>query len=131
MNYLIDTHTFLWFVNDHRALSTIAKATIEDEQNLIYLSSASIWEMAIKSSLQKLAVPTSLQSFIEMNMAENDIAILNITAEHAEAVATLLFPKSRHRDPLDRMIVAQSLIEDLTIITRDSAFNSYPIQLLW
>lgn len=131
MSFLLDTHTFLWFVNDHSSLSAAAKDCIEDEQSLIYLSAASIWEMAIKASLQKLAVPASLQDFIETHIAKNDIGILQITAEHAETVAQLPFPESGHRDPFDRMIIAQSICHDLAIITRDAAFDQYAIKGLW
>ena len=131
MSYLLDTHAFLWFVNDHHTLSATAKDIIEDQQSLIYLSTASIWEMAIKLSLKKLAVPGSLQDFVELHAAKNELAILNITAEHAETVASLAFQNSGHRDPFDRMIIAQSICEDLTIITRDPAFEDYQIQGVW
>ena len=131
MSFLLDTHAFLWFVNNHRSLSATAKEIIEDQQSLVFLSSASIWEMAIKSSLQKLAVPVSLQEFIEMHIARNDFGILQITAEHAEKVAKLPFPKSEHRDPFDRMIIAQSICHDFTVITRDAALDQYPIQRVW
>ncbi|MDE2857713.1 MAG: type II toxin-antitoxin system VapC family toxin [Chloroflexota bacterium] len=131
MNFLLDTHAFLWFVNDHFSLSVTAKGIIEDQQSLVYLSAASIWEMAIKSSLEKLAVPVSLQQFVETHISENEFSVLQITAEHAEEVAKLPFPKSGHRDPFDRMIIAQAICHDLTIITRDAAFSDYPIRRLW
>ena len=131
MSFLLDTHAFLWFVNDHSSLSPTAKSVIEDQQNLVYLSAASVWEMAIKSSLRKLDVPAPLQQFVESHMARNDFGILQITAEHAEAVAKLPFPESGHRDPFDRMIIAQAMCHDLTIISRDFALNDYPIQHIW
>ena len=131
MNCLLDTHAFLWFVNDHFSLSVTAKDTIEDQQSLVYLSAASIWEMAIKSSLGKLAVPVSLQQFVETHIAKNEFGVLQITAEHAEKVARLPFPESGHRDPFDRMIIAQAICHDLTIITRDVAFRAYPVRRLW
>ena len=131
MSFLLDTHAFLWFVNDHSSLSPTAKSTIEDQQSIVYLSAASIWEMAIKSSLRKLAVPASLQQFVESHMARNDFGILQITAEHAETVAKLPFPKSGHRDPFDRMIIAQAICHDLTINSRDAAFSDYTIQRTW
>ena len=131
MRFLLDTHAFLWFVNDHSSLSPTAKGIIEDQQSVVYLSAASIWEMAIKSSLRKLAVPAPLQQFVASHMARNDIGILQITPEHAETVAKLPFPESGHRDPFDRMIIAQAIYHDLTIITRDAAFSAYPIQRTW
>ena len=131
MSFLLDTHAFLWFVNDHRSLSRIAKNIIEDQQSLVFVSAVSIWEMAIKSSLRKLAVPAPLQQFVETHTARNDFGILQITAEHAETVAKLPFPESGHRDPFDRMIIAQAICHDLTIITRDAAFSDYSIQRIW
>ena len=131
MSFLLDTHAFLWFVNDHSSLSATAKDIIEDQQSLVYLSTASIWEMAIKSSLQKLAIPVSVQEFIELQTTRNDFGILPISAEQAEIVAKLPFPKSGHRDPFDRMLIAQSICHNFTIITRDAAFDHYPIQRLW
>ena len=131
MSFLLDTYAFLWFVNDHSALSPKAKGIIEDQQSLVYLTTANIWEMAIKSSLRKLAVPVSLQQFIETHVAKNEFGILHITAEHAEMVARLPFPKSGHRDPFDRMIIAQAICHDLTVISRDAALSDYPIQRVW
>ena len=128
MSFLLDRRAFLWFVNDHSSLSPTAKSIIEDQQSIVCLSSASIWEMAIKSSLRKLALPESLQQFVETQMSRNDFGSLHITAEHAEIVAKLPFPKSGHRDPFDRMIIAQAICHDLTIISRDAAFGGYPVQ---
>ena len=108
MSFLLDTHAFLWFVNDHASLSPTAKGIIEDQQKLVYLSAANIWEMAIKTSLQKLALPAPFQQFVETHINKNDFGILQITAAHAETVAKLPFPKSGHRDPFDRMLIAQA-----------------------
>ncbi len=131
MSFLLDTHAFLWFVNDHNSLSARAKDIIEDQQSIIYLSAASVWEMAIKSSLQKLALPAPLKQFVETHMSRNEIGMLQISAEHAVAVARLPFPKTGHRDPFDRMIVAQAICHDLTIVSRDAALSDYPIQVIW
>ena len=87
--------------------------------------------MAIKSSLRKLALPAPLQQFVETHMARNDFGMLHITAEHAETVARLPFPKSGHRDPFDRMIIAQAICHDLTIISLDAALSDYPIKRIW
>ena len=131
MSFLLDTHAFLWFVNGHSSLSQRAKGIIEDQQSLVYLSAANIWEMAIKSSLRKLALPARLQQFVETQMTSNDFGMLQITAEHAETVARLPFPNSGHRDPFDRMIIAQAICHDLTIISRDAAISDYPVRRVW
>jgi len=131
MSFLLDTHAFLWFVNDHSSLSSKAKNIIEAQQSIVNLSAASIWEMAIKASLRKLALPAPLQQFVESHVESNAFGIVKITAEHAEAVANLGFPESGHRDPFDRMIIAQAICHDLAIISRDAALSDYPIQRVW
>ena len=79
MSFLLDTHAFLWFVNDHSSLSRTAKDIIDDQHSLVYLSAANIWETALKSSLRKPALPASLQQFIETHTPRNDFGILQIS----------------------------------------------------
>ena len=100
MNCLLDTHAFLWFVGDHFSLSASAKDIIEDEHSLVWLSAASIWEMAIKSSLGKLAVPVSLQQFVETHVAGNDFGVLPITAEPRGAGGEASLPGHRPPGPV-------------------------------
>jgi len=128
MNYLLDTHTFLWFINDDESLSSTAKALIEDPENTIYLSVASIWEMAIKVSLDKLEMPSPFTDFIDEQLDENTIILLNIKIAHTGIVATLPF---HHRDPFDRLIIAQSKVEDIPVIGKDAIFDNYGIKRLW
>jgi PIN domain nuclease of toxin-antitoxin system len=128
MNYLLDTHTFLWFINDDTSLSSTAKALIEVPENTIYLSVASIWEMAIKVSLDKLEMPSPFPDFIDEQLDENTIVLLNIRTVHTGIVATLPF---HHRDPFDRLIIAQSKVEDIPIIGKDAIFDDYGIKRLW
>jgi PIN domain nuclease of toxin-antitoxin system len=128
MNYLLDTHTFLWFIGDDSSLSVDAKSFIESAENLTYLSIASIWEMAIKVSLNKLAISSPFINFISTQCVENGVEILDIKFEHIGLVATLPF---HHRDPFDRLIIAQSLHEQLPIISMDNAFDSYGVERIW
>ena len=128
MNYLLDTHTFLWFINDDTSLSSTAKALIEDPENTIYLSVASIWEMAIKVSLDKLEMPSPFTDFIDEQLGENTIILLNIKTAHTGIIATLPF---HHRDPFDRLIIAQSKVEDIPVIGKDAIFDDYGIKRLW
>lgn len=128
MNYLLDTHTFLWFINDDPALSATAKAIIEDPENAIYLSVASVWEMAIKLSLGKLEMPSPFTEFIDDQLRENTIALLDIKTSHAGIVTTLSF---HHRDPFDRLIIAQSKSEEIPVIGRDTIFDAYGIKRHW
>jgi PIN domain nuclease of toxin-antitoxin system len=128
MNYLLDTHTFLWFINADPSLSTTAQAAIETGTNDIFLSIASLWEMAIKVSLGKLIVPLPFAEFMQEQMHKNGIMLLQIQMAHIELVTRLPF---HHRDPFDRLIITQSLVNQIPIIGKDDIFDAYGIQRLW
>jgi PIN domain nuclease of toxin-antitoxin system len=127
MNLLLDTHTFLWFVNDDPRLSDRLKDLIENENNVSYLSIASLWEMSIKYNLGKLTLAPSYEEFVEREVISSSITLLNIELEYLKINATLPF---HHRDPFDRIIIAQSMAENIPIITVDSVFNKYSIILI-
>ncbi len=127
MNVLIDTHTFLWFVNDDPQLTTTAAALLESD-NVVQLSIASLWEIAIKVSLGKLALPAPFETFIPEQLARNDIMVLPIRIVDCHQVIALPL---HHRDPFDRMIIAQALVEGMPVIGRDTAFDAYGINRLW
>ena len=128
MNYLLDTHTFLWFINDDASLSSTAKSLIEYPENTIYLSVASVWEMAIKVSLGKLEMPSPFTEFMDEQMHLNTIVLLNVKTTHIGIVATLPL---HHRDPFDRLIIAQSQSEVIPIIGKDRVFKNYEIICYW
>jgi PIN domain nuclease of toxin-antitoxin system len=128
MNYMLDTHTFLWFINDDSSLSSTAKTLIENRENAIYLSIASIWEMAIKVSLGRLETPSPFTDFIDEQLSKKTIVLLDIRTAHTGIVATLPF---YHHDPFDRLIIAQSQGEDFPIIGRDMVFDEYGIERHW
>jgi PIN domain nuclease of toxin-antitoxin system len=128
MIYLLDTHTFLWFINDHPALSLTAKALIEALENTIYLGIASLWEIAIKVSLGRLEVPSPFTEFMVEQLRENNITLLEVKVAHTGVVATLPF---YHRDPFDRLIIAQSLNEKWPIIGKDEIFDAYGVRRHW
>ncbi|MEK7442632.1 MAG: type II toxin-antitoxin system VapC family toxin [Chloroflexota bacterium] len=127
MRALLDTHSFLWFIAGDEKLSEHAKLLIEDEETELLMSIASVWEMAIKTSLGKL---TLAQPFDELptHIEQNKIKILPIKVEHTILVAKLPF---HHRDPFDRLIIAQALVEHLPIIGIDAMFDAYGIKRLW
>ena len=127
MQFLLDTHTFLWFINDSHQLSRNAKAIMESEVDLI-LSLASLWENAIKFSLGKLNLPDSYENFIPEQIAFNDIDILPIKIQHLTILSRLPF---HHRDPFDRLLIAQAIAEKISIISADSIFDHYEIHRLW
>lgn len=128
MRLLLDTHAFLWFISNDPSLSSSAKASLEDENNDVFLSLASVWEMAIKVSLGKLSLPTPFEEFITEQLRINAIDRLPITVVHASAVVGLPF---HHRDPFDRLLVVQAQTEGLTLVSRDTALDAYGIGRLW
>jgi PIN domain nuclease of toxin-antitoxin system len=128
VSYLIDTHTFLWFILDDPQLSDVARIAIEENDATVFLSIASVWEIAIKHSLGKLPLPEPFSAFIPVQLQQNAITLLGISVEHTARVAILAL---HHRDPFDRLLIAQSLVEKIPIISADSAFDAYGIQRIW
>ena len=128
MRALLDTHAFLWFVAGDSHLSPSARTLIENAQHQPLLSLASLWEMAIKLSLGKLSLGQPFGTLIPEQMAQNGIELLQIEIAHVVMVATLPF---HHRDPFDRLLIAQALVEQIPIISGDAAFDLYPITRLW
>lgn len=128
MNILLDTHAFLWFVDDNPRLSEPARVLIESEDSQPFISMASLWEIAIKISLGKLQLKQPYETFIPQQLALNGIGILNLSLEHTAAIASLPF---HHRDPFDRLIVVQAKIEIMTLVSADPAFDAYEIQREW
>jgi PIN domain nuclease of toxin-antitoxin system len=128
MNLLLDTHAFLWFIVNDNRLSARALALVASPANRRFLSIASVWEMAIKLSLGKLTVAQPLAQFLSQQLPRNRIELLEITLEHAVAVATLPF---HHRDPFDRLLAAQCQAGNLPIVSHDSIFDAYSVQRLW
>jgi PIN domain nuclease of toxin-antitoxin system len=128
MNLLLDTHTFLWFIADSDRLSQKARALIEDESNRIYLSAASLWEIAIKVSLGKLNLSEPFETFIPEQLDVNSVELLGISVSHASRVASLPF---HHRDPFDRLLAAQALTEDIPILSGDEVLDAYGVTRVW
>ncbi|MGB3207673.1 MAG: type II toxin-antitoxin system VapC family toxin [Crinalium sp.] len=127
MKLLIDTHIFLWFINDDPRLSDHLKDLIEDQSNTIYLSLASLWEMSIKYNLGKLKFETSYEEFVEVEITQSCLKLLNIEVKHFNTNANLPW---HHRDPFDRIIIAQSLAENIPIISLDSVFSKYSVTII-
>lgn len=127
MNLLLDTHTYIWFSENSEQLSSSAKELIENRENRIFLSAASLWEIAIKVSLNKLMIDKSIGDIMR-DFRRSGIYLLAIDLAHIERVALLPF---HHRDPFDRIIAAQALCEDMPLIGKDSALDAYGLQRLW
>lgn len=128
MRLLLDTHAFLWFVLDSPQLSSTARDLIADPNNDIEVSPATYWEIAIKISIGKYALPEPFAEFMDRELATNQFRILPITPKHAAVLTTLPF---HHRDPFDRLLVAQAMVEQLSLVSNDVVLDAYPIQRLW
>lgn len=128
MKLLLDTHVFLWWVSDAPELSETVRAAISDPANACYLSLASCWEMAIKSSIGKLKLKKPVERFVSEQMQQNGFLLLNIELRHVAKVEALPF---HHRDPFDRLLITQAKNERMTLVTADSALSTYGIRCLW
>ena len=127
MNLLLDTHTAIWFITEDKTLPANVKALIEDATNTCFVSVASLWEMGIKYSLGKLDLKTDLKRIFEL-IDQSGLTILPITTNHILINTTLEF---HHRDPFDRLIIAQAKSEGLTVASKDGVFKDYNIDLIW
>ncbi|MFA6034921.1 MAG: type II toxin-antitoxin system VapC family toxin [Myxococcota bacterium] len=127
MKVLLDTHAFLWFITGDERLSKKARRLMEDGETGLLLSAASVWEMAIKTSLGKLSVPLPFDEFIRQKTLEGFV-ILPVEWHHAARVAGMPF---HHRDPFDRLLAAQALTERLSLVTADKAFKKYGVKTVW
>lgn len=125
---LLDTHAFLWWVADAPELSEPARAVIAEGANTCFLSLASCWEMAIKCSLGKLDLSQPIERFIPEHMLANGFDLLPIEFRHTARVEALPL---YHRDPFDRLLVAQAQIEKLAIVSRDTVFSAYGVRRIW
>jgi len=128
MRFLLDTHTFLWWVSDDPQLSKNALRLIASPDNDIFLSSVSGWEIAINVQLGKMKVPAPFEQFVAEQIFHNDIATLPIKMSHALHVQSLPL---HHRDPFDRMLIVQSQLEKMPIISVDSVFEYYDVEVVW
>ncbi len=128
MNLLLDTQAFLWIVSGDKRLSRKAKKLYLDKSNEVYLSAASIWEMAIKISLGRLTLEEPLENFIATHAVGNSIKILEIRPKHLYKIEDLPF---HHRDPFGRVIIAQCMLENCFVVGSDKAFDSYPVSRVW
>ena len=128
MRVLLDTHAFLWWIEDASSLSKKARAAISDPDNECLLSLVSCWEMAIKLSLGKLRLPGAIERFIPEHLAANAFHQLAITFRHVAKVATLPF---HHRDPFDRLLAAQAIEERCAIVSADPVFRKYGVTRIW
>lgn len=128
MRVMLDTHAFLWFIMGSGSLSTNARSLIENPVNDRLLSVVSLWEIAIKTSLGKLTLSTPFSELIPAQLKLSGIDVLNIKLDHLSTLTSLPF---HYRDPFDRLLSAQALVEELSLISIDAAFDTYGVTRLW
>jgi len=127
MKYLLDTHIFLWFITDNEKLNQSVKYLLEGEHEL-FLSAASLWEIALKQSLEQLIISAPYEGFINYHLKVNHINILDIKTAHLTQIIDLPF---HHQNPFDRLLIAQAMVEKIPIISSNDAFNSYPVKRIY
>ena len=127
MKLLLDTHIFIWWADQPEKLSPAALSALEDEANELLLSVASVWEMQIKIQLGKLKLNLPLKEIVKNQQETNDLTVSPVALTHVLALDALPF---HHKDPFDRLLIAQSIAEGLTIVTVDSQFSAYSVKLL-
>lgn len=128
MTLLLDTQALLWFLLDDPRLSVMARESIIAKDRLIFVSPASLWEIAIKISLGKYALPAPFTAFWDNQLRINEFTLLPVSVSHAARIANLPF---HHRDPFDRLIIAQSLAEGIPVVSSDNAFDFYGVERIW
>ena len=128
MRFLLDTHAFLWAVLDDPRLSDKARGLMLNADNELLVSPASYWEIAIKISVGKYTLDDDFETFMERQTAYSEFTLLPISLKHAAVVATLPF---HHRDPFDRLLIAQAISEGIPIISTDHALDLYSVKRIW
>jgi PIN domain nuclease of toxin-antitoxin system len=128
MRMLLDTHALLWFLLDDPRLSSTAKAAIADPANDIEVSPASYWEIAIKIRIGKYKLPQPYEAFFEAQLLDNDFRVLHIEPKHTGRLVDMPF---HHRDPFDRLLLAQALVENIELISGDATFDPYGVRRMW
>jgi PIN domain nuclease of toxin-antitoxin system len=128
MKVLLDTHAFLWLITGDERLSETAQKTFLDPANRLFFSAASLWEICIKKSLGKLSLKSGWFETIQGELKVNAIQWLPVEMPHCAELTKLPF---HHRDPFDRMLIAQAMVEDLLLLSRDGRLSAYEIKRIW
>jgi PIN domain nuclease of toxin-antitoxin system len=127
MRFLIDTHILIWYLDGNKRLPDKIRGEINNDNNIVIISVASLWELAIKLSLKKIDTNITLP-YIEAHILERKFTMLGISFKHLNALSAL---PHHHGDPFDRLLIAQAITEDLTIILADKEFQAYPVRVKW
>ena len=130
MKLLLDTHTALWWMNEHEKLSNKAKELLADDANSLYVSTVSVWEVAVKTRIQKLYEFNGGSKAFLAKVEQMPITLLSITPQYAALVEALPIQKN-HRDPFDHLLVATAIAENMTILTIDKNIKEYGVPTVW
>jgi PIN domain nuclease of toxin-antitoxin system len=128
MKLLLDTHALIWFISGDKRLGKQAKEAFLNQNNMLFFSKVSLWEITIKISLGKLVLAERWLTLIEKEMTSNGIQWLEIEIDHLKILADLPF---HHRDPFDRLLISQAISESMSIVSIDSQFSEYPLDIIW
>ena len=128
MRHLLDTHTLIWFLEDDNKLSAFVQSLLDDGANELLVSIASIWEIAVKVSINKLSLSSPFEDVFPYQLIYNSIDILEIDINHLKIVSNLPL---HHRDPFDKLLIAQCMSEGIPIVSTDSLFDQYGIKRIW
>ncbi len=128
MDLLFDMHSFIWWADEPDKLSQTALEALEDENNRLFLSDVSIWEMQIKIQIGKMKLKLPLRDLVDSQQQNNEIEILPIATAHILALDNLPF---HHKDPFDRLLIAQATAEKMILVSSDSKFTAYTVKILW
>jgi PIN domain nuclease of toxin-antitoxin system len=128
MKYLLDTHVFIWLDNDPGKLSKKVSEICAEPSNILLLSMASVWEMQIKTQLGKLKLPAPLPQIVQNQLKTNRILLLPIELSHVFALANL---SSHHKDPFDRLLIAQAVVAGAVLVTDDAQIGQYSVPTIW
>ena len=128
MKVLLDTHTFLWWITDDRRLSLRAREVISNEENELFISAATGWEIAIKVRIGRLELPDDPERFVPEQLRINNFKPLSVGMDHALHVSIL---PDHHRDPFDRMLIAQAQVEGMPIVSADPNIEKYQVEVIW
>ena len=131
-HFLLDTHSFIWFFKGSAQLSRNARTMIDDDENIKFISIVSAWEMTIKQSKGRefLDLGTTVDDFIEQKLKYQDFQLLPVELSHLKFLSVLPVLR-KHKDPFDRLLIAQALSQNLSLISCDSKFKDYPIDIIW
>ncbi|WP_201324474.1 type II toxin-antitoxin system VapC family toxin [Pseudanabaena sp. lw0831] len=128
MKLLLDTHTFMWWHSEPEYIPKSTLTLLQDPNHEVILSVVSLWEMQIKIQLGKLTLRDDLELMLKIQQERNNISLISVTLSHILELRTLPL---HHKDPFDRILIAQSKVENATLISRDSVFKSYECSVIW